>query len=96
MKTEILMWAQKIASVLDRGCVGLANDMLAEMLKEHNLVKWELVAFGDVVRSFRRSYNVFVTVCEDKPVYRLEFHGKHIGYFEDEIALNRKISELLY
>lgn len=93
---KTLEWAQNIAMVLDRGNVGLANDMFAEMLKTIPLCKWEIISFGDTVRSFRKSCKVFVTVCEEKELYRLEFHGKHIGYFENEESLNNRINQLLY
>lgn len=93
---KTLEWAQKIAMVLDRGNVGLANDMFAEMTKETPICKWEVIAFGDIVRSFRKSCRVFITTCEDKNMYRLEFHGKHMGYFEDENSLNRKIDQLMF
>ncbi len=96
MKPEIMALAQNIAVVLDRGNVGLANDMFNAMMKETPLCKWEQLAFGDEVRKYRKSCKVFVTVCEDSPCYRLEFHGRHIGYFDDKEALDRKIESLMF
>ncbi len=96
MRDEMKCLAQKIACVLDSGNVGLANDMYNSMLKETPLCKWEQLAFGEVVRRYRKSCLVFVTVCEDKPVYRLDFHGKHIGYFESKEELDRKIEVLMF
>lgn len=96
MKTEMRSFAQNIAMVLDRGNVGLANDMFNAMMKETPLCKWEQLAFGDEVRKYRKSCKVFVTVCDDSQCYRLEFHGKHIGYFDSKYALQKKIDELLF
>lgn len=96
MIEELKITAQNIAMILDKGNVGLANDIYRDMLLKHPLCKWEQIAFGEVVRSYRKSCKVFVTVCDDKPLYRLEFHGKHIGHFENEHSLNRKINELYF
>lgn len=93
---KTLEWAQKIAMVLDRGSVGLANDMYVEMLKQQPMCKWEQIAFGDTVRSFRKSCKVFINKTEHETTYRLEFHGKHIGYFHNEEDLNKKINQLYF
>ena len=89
-------YAQRIAVLLDAGLVATANDLYAVMLREMPMVKWEQIAFGDQVRSLRKSCKIFVSICEDKEVYRLSFHGKHIGYFDSKEALDSKIAQLLF